>query len=353
MQRLYNPRCMPFLVGVTPDFVTHAKGRFERELDESLPRAGIRWEIMPEMADNVATPEALGRYDAVFALGTTITEQSLSGVDRLALVARWGVGYDRIDTAALTAHDVALAITPNAVRRPVAEAILTYVLALTTNLTLQDRLVREGKWRGDLPKLGRNIRGRVLGSLGCGNIARELFRMVQSLGFSRLIACDPYTDPEDVAGLGVELVPIETLFRESDYLCVNTLLNSETRGLVNKTLLRLMKPSAYLINTARGPIVDQAALTQALQEGWIAGAGLDVFEHEPLPLDDPIRQAPNTILSPHGLPWTEEVTRDNGLEACANIVTIARGEVPRTIVNKNVIARPGFQAKLTRYGSQR
>jgi phosphoglycerate dehydrogenase-like enzyme len=343
---------MSFLVGVTPDFATNAKGRFERELDEVLPAAGIAWEMMPDLAGNIATPEVLERYDAVFALATKFTAESVRGVSRLALVARWGVGYDNIDTAALTANDVALAITPNAVRRPVAEAILAYILALTTNLTLQDRLVREGKWRGDLPKLGRNIRGRVLGSLGCGNIARELFRMVQSLGFRRLLACDPYADPEDVAALGVELVSIGTLFRESDYLAVNTLLNEETRGLVNERLLRLMKPTAFLINTARGAIVDQAALTRALSEGWIAGAGLDVFEREPLPLDDPIRQAPSTIFSPHGLPWTEEVTRDNGLEACANIAAVARGEAPRTIVNKNVLTRPGFQAKLARYRSR-
>lgn len=343
---------MPFLVGVTPDFAANAKGRFERELNETLPPAGIAWEMMPALAGNIATPEALDRYDAVFALATKIDADSLRGVSRVALIARWGVGYDNIDTAALTAHDVALAITPNAVRRPVAEAILAYIMALTTNLPMQDRLVREGKWRGDLPKLGRNIRGRVLGSLGCGNIARELFRMVQSLGFSRLIACDPYADPEDIAALGVELVSMETLFRESDYLCVNTLLNAETRGLVNEPLLRSMKPTAYLINTARGPIVDQGALTRALGEGWIAGAGLDVFEKEPLPMDDPIRLAPNTVFSPHGLPWTEEVTRDNGLEACGNIAAIARGQVPRTIVNKDVLTRPGFQAKLTRYRSQ-
>lgn len=343
---------MSFLVGVTPDFATNAKGRFERELDEVLPRAGIAWEMMPELPGNVATPDVLDRYDAVFALATAIRAESVCGVSRTTLIARWGVGYDRIDTRALTAHDIALAITPNAVRRPVAEAILAYVMALTTNLTLQDRIVREGKWRGDLPKLGRNIRGRALGSLGCGNIARELFRMVQSLGFSRLLACDPYADPEDVAALGVELVPIETLFRESDYLCVNTLLNAETRGLVSEALLRLMKPTAYLINTARGPIVDQAALKRALDEGWIAGAGLDVFETEPLPPGDPIREAPNTIFSPHALPWTEEVTRDNGLEACANIAAIARGEIPRTVVNKDVLTRPGFQAKLARYRSR-
>lgn len=340
---------MPFLVGVTPDFYVDARGRFEREIQETLGPAGIAWEPMPPQPGNMATREAIDRYDAIFALGLNFTRASVEGVSRLAVIARWGVGYDMIDTAAITDNDIALAITPTAVRRPVAEAILTYVFALTTNLTLQDRTVREGKWRGDLPKLGRNIRGRVLGSLGCGNIARELFSMVQSLGFSRLLACDPHVDPLEARTLGVELVDQEKLFRESDYLCVNTFLNDTTRGLVSEAFLRMMKPTAFLINTARGGIVDQRALTRALNEGWIAGAGLDVFEKEPLPDDDPIRQAPNTILSPHGLPWTEEITRDNGLEACGNILAVARGEAPVPVVNKDVLARPGFQAKLASY----
>jgi phosphoglycerate dehydrogenase-like enzyme len=110
-----------------------------------------------------------------------------------------------------------------------------------------------------------------------------------------------------------------------------------------------MKPSAYLINTARGPIVQEESLIRALTERWIAGAGLDVFEQEPLPAASPLRSLENVVLSPHGLAWTEELVRDNGAEACDNILAIARGEVPSTIVNKEVISRPGFQAKLARY----
>jgi phosphoglycerate dehydrogenase-like enzyme len=172
---------------------------------------------------------------------------------------------------------------------------------------------------------------------------------VQSMGFGRLIAHDPYVSPEAAASLGVELVTIEELFAASDYLCVNTFLSTATRGMVDASLLRRMKPTSYFINTARGPIVQQKALTQALQEGWIAGAGLDVFEVEPLPMDDPLRQLDNVILAPHGLAWTEELARDNSLEACENILTLARGEVPASVVNKDVVKRPGFQKKLERY----
>ncbi len=340
-----------FLVGITPDFYIDAKGKFEAEVESVLKPAGIAFEPMPEMPGNVATPEVIDRYDAILALATKFPASALAGLDRLTVIARWGVGYDMIDTGALTSADVALAITPNAVKRPVAEAILTMIFALTTNLVGQDSLVRAGKWRGDLPKLGWNLKGRVLGSLGCGNIARELFRMVQSLGFSRLLACDPFVDPASIEGLNVELVSKETLFRESDYLCVNTFLSEATRGLVGEADLRLMKRSAYFINTARGPIVDQRALVKALNEGWIAGAGLDVFDVEPLPADDPIRECPNTILTPHGLPWTLEVARDNSLDACANIVEIASGRVPAAIVNREVLSRSGFATKLARHRS--
>jgi phosphoglycerate dehydrogenase-like enzyme len=345
-----SPRSGVFRVGITPDFYTEAKGRFESVVESKFHGVDhLEWAPMPPQPGKTGTPEAIGQFDALFALALKITANSLHGIDRLAVVARWGVGYDMIDVEALTQADVALAITPAAVRRPVAEAILTFVFALSTNLVGQDRLLRAGKWRGDLPRLGRNLRGRVLGSVGCGNIAREMFRMAASLGFSRLIASDPFVDPAQAASLGVELLPLDEVLAQSDFLAVNCFLSPETRGLIGAAELRRMKPTAYLINTARGPIVREAELVTALQERWIAGAGLDVFEEEPLPAASPLRELDNVVLTPHGLAWTEELAHDNGVEACDNILAIARGEVPDTIVNKEVINRPGFQAKLARF----
>jgi phosphoglycerate dehydrogenase-like enzyme len=339
-----------FRVGITPDFYTDAKGRFEAALETKLGEERfVNYERMPPQPDKLATPDALGQFDALFSLGLRITRQSLNGVDRLALVARWGVGYDMIDVPALTEAGIALAITPQAVKRPVAEAILTLILALSKDLREQDRLVRRGQWRGSLRRLGVTVQGRVLGSVGCGNIAREMFRLAQSLGFGRFLAYDPYVRPEVVSPLHVELVPLEELLRASDYVAVNTLLNESTRRLIGESQLRMMKPSAFLVNTARGPIVDQLALVRALQEKWIAGAGLDVFEKEPMDPDDPLLTLDNVILSPHGLAWTEEIARDNGLEACDNILSVARGNAPPGIVNREVIDHPAFQAKLERY----
>jgi len=342
-----------FRVGVTPDFYVDAKGRFEHALEQKLTGVpGLEWGPMPPQPGKVATPEALSQFDAIFALALRVTRDSLRGVERLALIARWGVGYDVIDVAAATEADVLLAITPGAVRRPVAEAILTLMLALSKNLLEQDRITRQGRWRGDLSRLGVCLKGKVLGSLGCGNIARETFRLCAALGFARFIAYDPYVSQEAVRELGVEMVSLEELFRASDYLAVNALLNNETRGMVGEAQFRVMKPTAYFINAARGPIVQHAALTRALKERWIAGAGIDVFEKEPPDPNDPLLKLDNVILAPHGLAWTEEIVRDNGLEACDNILAVFRGEAPENVVNREVLDRPGFQKKLERYRKQ-
>ncbi len=340
-----------FRVGITPDFYTEAKGKFEAILEEQLGGVGVESAPMPPQPGKVATPDALNQFDAIFWLALKMEPESLVGVDRLAAVARWGVGYDMIDTDALTEAGIVLCITPNAVRRPVAEAILALIFALLKNLPEQARLTRAGKWRGDLTRLGRNIPGHTLGSVGCGNIARELFRLARPLGFSRLLAADPYVKQEQVAALGVQMVDIDTLFRESDFLTVNTLLNKDTRGLIGKKLFDQMKPTAYFINTARGPIVQHDALVDALREKRIAGAGIDVFPVEPPPRDDPLFAMDNVIVSPHALAWTQELMRDNGVEACQNVLALSRGELPGGIVNREVIDRSAFQKKLARYAA--
>jgi phosphoglycerate dehydrogenase-like enzyme len=311
----------------------------------------IEYGSMPPQPGKMGTPDALNQFDAIFSLALKIMPESLQGVDRLTLVARWGVGYDMIDVDALTEHDIALAITPNAVRRPVAEAILALLFALLKNLPEQDRLTRRGGWRGDLTRLGRCIPGHVLGSVGCGNIAREMFRLARPLGFSRLIASDPYVRQEDIRDLGIEIVDLDTVMRESDFVTINTLLNARTSGLIGKREFGLMKPSAYLINTARGPIVQHDALVAALRERRIAGAGIDVFPTEPPPKDDPLFSLDNAIVTPHALAWTEEIMRDNGIEACQNVLAVSRGQLPGGIVNREVVDRPGFQRKLARYAT--
>ena len=339
-----------FRVGISPDFYVDAKGHFEGVLEEMFSKTPlIECVSIPPQPGKIATPEALSQLDAVLALGLRVTAESLHGVERLAIIARWGVGYDKIDVAALTNADAVLSITPNGVRRPVAEAILTFAFALSKNLFGLDRMTREGKWHSELTTLGGDIYGSVLGSVGCGNIARELFRMARPLGFSRLLACDPLVSQDQVKDLGAELVDMDTVFRESDFVAVNTFLDDATRGLVGEREFRLMKPTAYFINTARGPIVQHDALVKALKGKWIAGAGIDVFPTEPAPRNDPLFELDNVIVAPHALAWTKNIMHDNGVEACGHILKIAQGRVPDNVVNREVLGRPGFLKKLARY----
>jgi phosphoglycerate dehydrogenase-like enzyme len=214
-------------------------------------------------------------------------------------------------------------------------------------------MARAGQWRDSLGELTGDIRGSVLGSIGCGNIARELFRLARPLGFSRLLACDPFVMQRDVDHLGIELVDMDAVFRESDFVTVNTFLNNSTRGLVSERQFRLMKPTAYFINTARGPIVQHDALVKALKEKWIAGAGIDVFPTEPPPKDDPLFDLDNVIVAPHALAWTKNIWHDNGVEACGYVLRVALGEVPESVVNSEVLKHPGFLRKLERYRANR
>lgn len=289
--------------------------------------------------------ERIAGYDAVVLLGERCGEPALRGNAGLVAVARWGVGYDTVDIAACTAHDVCVFITPEGVRRPVAVANLTFLLALALRVRAKDAMVRHSEWDRKAESLGEMLTGKVLGSLGLGNIALELFRLAAPLEM-RHIAHDPYVPAALAAASGVRLVDKETLLREADVLCINCLLTPETRHSIGAAELALMKPSAYLINTARGPIVDEAALVDALAAGRLRGAGLDVFEREPLPADSPLLAMENVLLAPHALAWTDELVLGNSMADARGLVRLARGEAPDAVVNREVLERPGFQRKL-------
>ena len=266
---------------------------------------------------------------------------------RLAVVARFGVGYDTVDVEACTKAGIALVITPDGVRRPVAVSVVALLLAVTGKLTIKDRLTREGAAgfarRSD--HMGVGLVGLTFGSLGIGNIGAEVFRLLRPFDMT-FIAHDPFADKGLAAELGVELVGMEELFRRSDIVSVSCPLSSETRHLVNAERLALMKPTAFLINTARGPIVDQKALTEALQERRIAGAGLDVLEQEPPDVDDPILQLDNVILAPHALCWTDQCFAGNGAADVKAVLDVQHGRVPRGVVNRAVLDSPAWTGRL-------
>ncbi len=335
-----------FRVGVSADFTTRAAGLLEptmREIFDPLP--WLAWEYFPQDT-RVIAPETIAGYDAVISLGVRYPAETLARADRLAVIARWGVGYDTIDIPAATEHGVLVCITPPAVRRPVAEGIMALLLAITKRIPAKDRIVRTGAWEQIPHTMGVALAGRTLGSVGVGNIGADFFRLVRPFDLGRTLAADPYIPPERVAALGVELVDLDTLLSESDFVCINCPLTSETFHMIGEAQLRRMKPTAFLVNTARGPIIDQAALIRALRENWIAGAALDVFAEEPLPLPNPLAEMDNVILAPHAIAWTDQMARDNSAVACNNVLAVLKGEMPEYTVNRDAAERPATRAKL-------
>ncbi len=336
----------PFRIGVSPDFQTEAAGLLEPALAELLaPLPHVTWDFFPMHGREILPDEIVG-YDALLTLLARVTPETLAGNERLAVIARWGVGYDMIDVPACTAANVLLAITTDAVRKPVAEAIVTFFLALAKNIPAKDKLVRTGRWDLKAQTSGLGMSGKTVGSVGSGNIGGEMFRLLEPFDLGRRLVYDPYLAAERAAALNVELVDLATIFRESDFVAINCPHTVETEGMIGAEQFALMKPTAYFVNTARGPIVRQADLTAALQAGQLAGAGLDVFEEEPLPVDHPLVEMENVILSPHALAWTDDLYRDNGIGAVENILAVLQGEVPPYVVNRAVVDQPDFQAKL-------
>jgi len=326
-----------FRVGITAD-VRQSDGEpiFGTEVLKLLDQPDISWEYMAQPSIDL-TPEQAGSYDAICAMVTRVTPHSLSGSDRrLKLIARFGVGYDSIDVPACTSAGVMLTIAPDGVRRPVATSALTFVLMLAQKVLIKDRLTRAGRWAEKMDYIGTGLTGRTLGSIGLGNIGAELFRLAKPFDMVGM-AHDPVADPALAAALGVRLVDMDTLFRESDFLTVNCPLNDQTRGLVSARLIALMKPSAYLINTARGPIVDELALASALAQRKIAGAGLDVFDEEPVRVDNPLLQMDNVVLTPHGICFTDECMRRLAESAFRATLDVAAGRTPPYIVNPEVL----------------
>jgi phosphoglycerate dehydrogenase-like enzyme len=230
----------------------------------------------------------------------------------------------------------------------VAEATVGWMIALAHHVRVKDRLVRNGQWNERSQYMGGELRDRTLGVVGLGGIARATIDLLRGFGMKPPLAYDPVIDAATAAKLGVRLVALEELLQEADFVSLHCPLNEQTRGLIGARELDKMKSNAYLINTARGGIVDEDALYRALKDGRIAGAAIDCFAQEPVTQPHRFGELENVLLAPHSIAWTNELFRDIGRAVCQGMLDLSLGRRPKGVVNSAVFDRPGFQAKWKR-----
>jgi D-3-phosphoglycerate dehydrogenase len=238
----------------------------------------------------------IGDIDGVICGDDRFTERVLQAAPKLKVISKWGTGIDSIDRAACQRLGIAVRNTPNAFSEPVADTVIGYILCFARNLLWLDKRMKEGVWQ---KTASRALRECTLGVIGVGNVGKVVVRRALAFGM-RVLGNDIVEMPADfLAETGIEMVSKEALLRQADFVSLNCDLNPTSYHLMSDAEFALMKPTAVVINTARGPVIDEPALIRALQEKRIAGAALDVFEVEPLPADSPLRQMDNVLLAPH------------------------------------------------------
>ena len=324
---------MAFKLGLSKDLLdASGKPSFgPGPMDILNKEAGIDYEFLPESVSEI-TPDIMASYDGLYVNSPQVTAHSVSRADcRVKIVARHGVGYDSVDVKALADKGIITTNTPVAVRRPVAVAALTFVFALAGRLITKDKLTREGRWHERTSHMGLGLTTRTLGVIGVGGIGQELLALAKPFGW-RMLASDPHVATSRIEALGADHVSTETLLSQSDFVVCSLILNAQTRHFLNAKRLALMKKQAYLINMARGPVVDEAALIHALKSGALAGAALDVFEQEPVAADNPLLTMDNVLLTPHSLCWTDECFDQIAREGLGCVVSFANGRMPLSIV---------------------
>jgi phosphoglycerate dehydrogenase-like enzyme len=337
-----------FEIGITRDFLNASGNLVYKDIGLGLIDAeeGVTREFFPANLSPVP-PEQVDLFDGVLSLTPHWRSETFArGAERLLVVARFGVGYDELDVAVLTQNDVLLTIAKGAPDHPVAGGIMAMMLALTRRLVEKDRLVRENRWTERGSYQGTEIAGKTLGIIGYGGAGRRLRQLVEPWEM-RVLAFDPYVADEVLAEQNVErAASLEALFEQSDFVSVHCLLNESTRGLIHGEHFRRMKPTAYFFNAARGPIVVEQDLIEALKNGNMAGAGIDVFEREPPDPENPLLHMKNVLLAPHAVCWTDECFQTIGETAVRSLLSVAKGERPLGMINPEVWDRPGFQRKL-------
>ncbi len=303
-------------------------------LDVELIRLNAKTapELLPTVVD----------ADALIVQWTPIPRDVIAQLRQCRVISRYGIGVDMIDLAAAGEHGIPVCNTPDYCIDEVSTHTLSFILMLNRQIMPQDQHVRAGKWGPPTPTPPARLSTQTLGVVGMGNIGRVVVQKAAAFGL-KVLVYDPYLSADTAAQAGVERVELETLLQRADYVTLHCPLTEETRHLISTAQLQQMKPTAYLINMARGPIVDQPALVEALVSKTIAGAALDVFEKEPPPADEPLLKLENVIFTPHLSSWSAESFVQLRREVVQNVVTVFQGQQPRSIVNRKFLVAPTRQ----------
>jgi phosphoglycerate dehydrogenase-like enzyme len=338
-----------FRLALTADFYNSSGALQYKDIGLSL-LAGepqLPYTTFAEHRPEIGADQLTG-CNGVMVLTPKVTAATLAQAHDLLAVGRFGVGYDSVDVPACSAADVLLFITPSAVSRPVAEATVGWMIALTHHIQVKDRLVRTGQWHERNQYMGHELRDRTFGTIGFGGIARETIRLLSVFGMKQPLAYDPFVDAATAASAGVKLVSLDELMAQADFVSIHCPLNEKTRNLIGARELSFMKPDAYLLNTARGGIINEDALYDTLKASRIAGAALDCFVGEPILTPHRFGEFENVLLAPHSIAWTDELFRDIGLAVCQGMIDLAYGRRPIGVVNPEVLEKPSFQSKWQR-----
>jgi len=353
-----------FHIQFTGDYCgTDGKPNMDMALDLLEARPDVSWSFLEDQCPRPGdegyqdklyslslTPEHVESSEAIVVLRPWVQASAFArGADRLLVIARAGIGYDKFDLKACTENDVVVFNSPFGLTHSTASAAMIFMLMLARKLPLQQRMVSEYRWDLQKEAVGIELAGRTLGIVGFGQTARELVRLLAPFGM-RVLAFSPHADPSQARELGVTLVgDLHGLLRESDFVSLHTRLDATNHRSFGEREFECMKPSAFLINIARGELVDEEVMIRFLREHRIAGAGLDVFETEPLPLSSPLLQLDNVVLTPHWLASTREAGRATIVPVIQGVLGLSQGKIPGQVLNPAVLNRKGFLEKLARW----
>ncbi len=287
-----------------------------------------------------------GDADVVWIFGGShiVTAESMADIPRCGALIRTGSGTDNIPIGAATARGIIVANTPEAFNDGVSDHTIGLLLAVVRQIAIQDRLVRKGTWDRNAAFPGWHLQGQTLGLIGFGHIARLVTRKLSGYEMS-VLAHDPFVSADVMAEHGVQAATMDEALSGSDFVSIHCPLLEETHNLIGARELRLMKPRAILINTSRGPVVDEAALLRALTEGWIAAAGLDVLVQEPAAADNPLFDLDNVVVTPHIAGYSDESLENSWRLSVETVLDLAGGRWPRSYVNPEVKPRWQLQRR--------